>query len=147
MTSLPHVQQLNETAKNSIEHFVAVADIVLNASEQLVGLNIEAARNACELASTKVAALASAENKDLLSSHVAAQGETFEKAAAYLRNVNEICVKTQAEVAELNARHAGEFAQTVQSLYDSIAKFAPVGAFDFASLAQAKPTNKASKSA
>lgn len=146
MTSLPHVQQLNETAKNSIEHFVAVADIVLNASEQLVGLNIDAARSACELASTKAAALASADIKDQFSNHVAGQGETFEKAAAYLRNVNEICVKTNAEVAELNARHAGEFAQSVQSLFESIAKFAPVGAFDFASLVPAKST-KASKSA
>lgn len=145
MTSMPSVQQITDTANTSIQHFVALADIVLNASEQLVGLNIDAARSACELASTSVAPLTSNDIKEQISSRVAASGEGFEKAANYLRSVNEICAKTQADVVELNTRRAGEYAQSVQSLLDSVAKFAPVGAFDFS--AEAKPAKTSRKSA
>ncbi|TAH45254.1 MAG: phasin family protein [Betaproteobacteria bacterium] len=145
MTSLSSVQQITDTANTSIQHFVALADIVLNASEQLVGLNLDAARTACELASATAAPLTSDDIKEQISSRVAASGEGFEKAANYLRSVNEICVRTQADVAELAAKHAGEYAQSVQSLFDSVAKFAPVGAFDFS--AQAKPAKTTRKSA
>lgn len=140
MNSLPSVQQMAETANTSIQHFVALADIVLNASEQLIGLNIEAARSACEFASSNTAPLTGEDIKDQLSSCVAASGEGFEKAASYLRSVNEICAKTQADVAEVNARHASEYAQSVQSLLDSVTKLAPVGAFDFSSASKTAKT-------
>lgn len=141
MNSLPSVQQLADTANTSIQHFVALADIVLNASEQLMGLNIEAARSACEFASTNVVAPLTGEDvKDQLSNRVAASGEGFEKAASYLRSVNEICARTQADVAEVNARHASEYAQSVQSLLDTVTKLAPVGGFDFSAASKAAKT-------
>lgn len=145
---MPSVQQLTETVTetthSSIEHFVALADIVLNASEQLAALNINAARSACEFASENAVPLTGEDVKEQLSSRVAASGQGFEKAADYLRNVNEICAKTQATFAELNAKQAGEFAQSVQSLFDTVAKLAPIGAFDFsAQKAPAKPARKA----
>ncbi|ATE59338.1 phasin family protein [Thauera sinica] len=145
MTSMPSVQQIADTANTSIQHFVALADIVLNASEQLVGLNIDAARSACEFASSNAVPLTAEDIKEQISSRVAASGQGFEKAANYLRSVNEICAKTHADVVELNARHAGEYAQSVQSLFDSVAKLAPAGTFDFSAPAQpAKTTTRKS---
>lgn len=135
MTSLPSVQPFTDTANTGIQHFVALADIVLNASEQLVGLNIDAARSACEFASNTAAPLHGKDIQEQISSRVAASGEGFEKAASYLRSVNEIYARTQADVIELNAKHAGDYAQSIQSLFDSVAKLAPAGAFDFAAAA------------
>lgn len=145
MTSMSSVQHFTETAHSSIEHFVALADIVLNASEQLAALNINAARSACEFASAQVVPLTGEDVKEQISSRVAASGQGFEKAADYLRNVSEVCAKTQATVAELNVKQAGEFAQSMQTLVEKVAKSAPLGAFDFAAnqTAPAKSGRKA----
>lgn len=141
------VQHFTETANSSIEHFVALADIVLNASEQLAALNINAARSACEFASAQVVVpLTGADVKEQISSRVAASGQGFEKAADYLRNVSEVCAKTQATVAELNVKQAGEFAQSMQTLVEKVAKSAPLGAFDFAA-SQTAPAKSGRKAA
>jgi hypothetical protein len=142
---MPSFQHVTETANASIDHFVALADIVLNASEELAALNINAARSACEFASAQAVPLTGEDVKEQISSRVAASGQGFEKAADYLRSVSEICAKTQATVTELSVKQAGEFAQSVQTMVEKVAKSAPIGAFDFAAskTTSTKPGRKA----
>ncbi len=143
MNSHPAVQKLTDTANASVQTFLSLADIVLNASERLVALNVDAARSAVAFASANATPVASTDLEAQFSSCVAAHGKGIDQAAEYLRNVNEICVQTQADVAELSARHLSEIGESVQSLFDNAPTLSSVGGLDLVS--QAKGAAKASK--
>ncbi len=143
MNSHPAVQKLTDTANASVQTFLSLADIVLNASERLVALNVDAARSAVAFASANATPVASTDLEAQFSSCVAAHGKGIDQAAEYLRNVNEICVQTQADVAELSARHLSEIGESVQSLFDNAPTLSSVGGLDLVS--QAKSAAKASK--
>ncbi|ENO85832.1 phasin family protein [Thauera linaloolentis] len=133
MTSHPSMQKLAATANSSLQTFQSLADIVLNASEQLLSLNVEAARSLCAYASAQSLPASGEEFRSQFASRIAAQNEGFEQASEYLRNVNEICLRTQSEVAEISTRHINEVSSSVQSLFNEVARLAPVAALEAAS--------------
>lgn len=145
MTTHPAVQNLTDTANTSVQTFLSLADIVINASERLVALNVEAARSAVAFASANATPVASTDLQAQFSSCVAAHGKGIDQAAEYLRNVNEICVQTQADVAEVSAKHLNEISESVQSLFENVPTLGSVGSFDL--VAQAPVATKASKKA
>jgi len=124
------MQKLAATANSSLQTFQSLADIVLNASEQLLSLNVEAARSLCAYASAQTLPSNGEEFRSQFASRVAAQSEGFEQASEYLRNVNEICLRTQSEVAEISTRHISEVSNSMQSLFDEVSKLAPVAALE-----------------
>jgi len=140
MNTLPSVQKMSQAAAENMQAFQSYADIVLNASERLVSLNIEAARTACSFASSNVPALGD-DVRDQLTSRMEVQSKGLEQAADYFRNVNDLCVKTQSEIADLNTRRMNEVTESVQGLLDSFAKSAPNGAADIVSAMKTAMSN------
>lgn len=145
MNTHPSVQKLTETANVGIQTFQSFAEIVLNASEQLVSLNLDAARSLCSYASTQTVPLTGEELRSQFASRVAAHGQNIERATEYLRNVSDICVKTQADVAELGAKQLSELSDSVQSLFHEVAKLTPVNPLEVIAVpaSAARPARKA----
>lgn len=144
MTSHPSVQKFAETANAGIQAFQSFAEIVLNASEQLVSLNLDAARSLCSYASSQTLPLTAEEMRSQFAGRVAAQSQNVERATEYLRNVSDICAKTQADVAELGAKHLSELSDSVQSLFHEVAKLTPVNPLEVVAVpAATRPARKA----
>ena len=71
------------------------------------------------------------------------QSKGLEQATEYFRNVNDLCIKTQSEVSELNTRHLNQITESVQSLLDNFAKSGPTGTADFVSAMKTAMSNAA----
>lgn len=122
----PTAQKFAETAQSSIQMFQQLADVVLNASEQMASLNLEAARSMCAYASTQAALPVKSDLQANLADRAEAHSASFERATEYLRNVSDICLRTQSEMAELGARHFNEVNQSMQSLFGEMARINPL---------------------
>lgn len=133
MNSLPSVQNLTDAANANIQTFQSLADIVLNATQRLTTINMEAARSAFALASANSAPLFSDGLREQITGRVTAQGQGIEQAADYLRNVNDVFLKTQADVAQLSAKRLGESTEMLHALLDNVAKVGPAGTPDMVS--------------
>lgn len=143
MNTHPSMQRFAATAQSSLQTFQSLADIVLDASEQLVALNVGAARSLCAFASAQSVPVSGEALHDQLAERVSAQNQGFEQAAEYLRNVNEICLRTQSEVAEISTRHLNEVSSSMQSLFSDVAKLAPVAGLDMISTPATRAARKA----
>jgi phasin protein len=141
MNTLSSVQKLTQVASGNIEAFESFAQIMLNASERLVALNLDSARSMCHLAASSAAPLGGNDMRDQFANRMNEQGKTLEQAAAYVRNVNELCIKTQNEVADLNTRRLNEVSQGMQELLDGIAKSGPAGAADIVAAIKSAMSN------
>jgi len=130
MNTLPSVQSLTDAANANIMTFQSFADIVLNASERLTTLNIDAARSVFAFASANAGPLIGEGLRDQIASRVGAQGQGLEKAAEYVRKVNEVLVKTQADVTQLSAKRMSEATDSLHSMLDTMAKSGPAGTAD-----------------
>lgn len=131
MNTLPSVQKLTQAASGNIEAFESFADIVLSASERLVALNLDSARSLCHLAAANAAPLVGNDVREQFANRIGEQSKTLEQVGAYFRNVNDVLIKTQTEVGELNSRRLNEVSEGVQELLDSVAKSGPAGSADF----------------
>lgn len=140
MNTLPSVQKMTQAAAENMQMFQSYADIMLNASERLVSLNIEAARAACSFASSNVP-VSGDDFRDQLASRMDIQSKGLEQAAEYFRHVNDLCIKAQSEVAELNARRLSQITESVQVLLDNLAKSGPTGTADFISAMKTAMSN------
>ncbi|MDT3671173.1 MAG: phasin family protein [Aromatoleum sp.] len=140
MNTLPSVQKLTQTAAENMQMFQSYADIMLNASERLVSLNIEAARMACSLASSNVPVSAD-DFRAQLASRADVQSEALEQATKYFRDVNDLCIQTQSEVSELNTRRLNQITESVQALLDNVARSGPTGTADFVSAMKTAMSN------
>ena len=145
MPTQPSMQKLASTANAGLETFQSLADIVLNASEQLLALNVDAARSWCALASTHTLPANGEELREHFTKRIATHNQSFEQAAEYLRNVNEVCLRTQSDVAEISTRHLNQITSSMQSLFGEAAKLTPTTALDM--LSAAAPSRTARKAA
>ncbi len=142
MNTLPSVQKMTQAAADNMQMFQSYADIMLNASERLVSLNIEAARAACSLASSNVP-VSGDDFRDQLASRTDMQNKGLEQATDYFRNLNELCIQTQSEVSELNTRRLNQMTESIQAQLDNLAKSGPTGTADFVSAMKTAMSNAA----
>lgn len=120
MTNYPSMQRLTATANSSLQAFQSMAEIMLNASERLAALNVEAARSVCAFAASQKFPANGDELRDRLAGKGNAQDQSLEQAAEYLRNVNEVCLRTQSEFAELSTQHLNEISNSMSSLFGEV---------------------------
>jgi len=130
MNTLPSVQNLTDAANANIVTLQSFAEIVLNASERLTTLNIDAARSLFAFASTSSAPLLGEGLRDQIANRVSMQGQGLEKAAEYVRSVNDVCLKSQADVTQMSAKRMSEMTDSLHALLDSLAKSGPAGSAD-----------------
>ena len=125
MTNQPSMQKLASTANSGLKTFQSLAEIMLSASEQLVALNVDAARSFYAFASTQTMPGNSEELRERLTNGSNTHSQSFEQAAEYLRNVNEVLLRTQSEAAEISTRHLNEMTNSMQTLFGEVAKMTP----------------------
>ena len=130
MNTLPSVQNLTDAANANIGTFQSFAEIVLNASERLTTLNIDAARSLFALASANSAPLFGEGIRDQIAGRMSMQSQGMEKAAEYVRNVNDVLLRSQADVTQLGAKRMNEMTESLHAMLDSLAKTGPAGSAD-----------------
>ncbi|MCK9986393.1 MAG: hypothetical protein AzoDbin1_02865 [Azoarcus sp.] len=131
MNNLVNTQKLAKAANGNIEAFQSLADTILNATERLMALNIDAARSACACVSVSAAPLVEGDMREQFSSRLAAQNKSLEQAADYFRNVNELFIQTQGEIAAFGTRQFDEAARGLGEFVEHFAHTAPAGTNDF----------------
>lgn len=143
----PAAQKFANTAKSGIQAFQEMADVVFNASEQIVNLNLEAARSMCAFASSQAAPMTKPDLQANLADRAQAHNDGIERATQYLRNVSDVYLRTQTEMAEVSARHFNEVNESMQSLFGEVARMAPLtGTQLFALPAFAAPAKRSTTS-
>jgi len=145
MTNPPSMQNFANTANSSLKTFQSLAEIMLSASEQLVALNVDAARSFCAFAASQTLPTNTEELRDRVTGKGNTQNQGFEQASEYLRNVNEVCLRAQSEVAEISTRHLNEFSNSMSSLLGEVAKMTPATALG--KLSAAEPVQEKRKAA
>lgn len=131
MTVQPSMQTYIDAANANLETLESLADIAFNASEQLLALNLDAVRSLCQFVSANAQPPVLGEDpREQLAGRFDAQGQGVDQATVYVRNINDLCLKVQSEVAELNARRLAQLSETMISAFDALAKTAPAGGAD-----------------
>ena len=129
MNTLVSPQKLTSTATGNISAFQSIADIVLNASGQLMALNFDAARNFCAQASAAVPVI-EGELREQVSSRMGSQAKSIEQTVEYFTSVNGLLVRTQGELADFGVRQINDASHNIGETLDQLANSAPAGATD-----------------
>lgn len=131
MNASVSAQNLAKTANGNIEAFQSLADIVFSASERLIALNLDAARNACAYISANAAPVLEGDLREQIASRMGVHGKSLEQAAEYFRSVNDLFVQTQGDIAAFGTQQLDQTSQGFGEFLDNVAKSAPAGGSDF----------------
>jgi len=148
ITGIPLINDLEPNMSNneSNEHFLAANKTVIDAmtsatrailaaTENLVALNFETAREAFDASAENAQALLSSKNPQEATALQSALGKTaVEKAAAYSRGVYEVSTKAASELGSLFQSQLEALTKVSQEITQKAAKASPFGA-DFAQAA------------
>lgn len=119
----PLHERFTEVVTANGDAFNAIVEITLNTAEQMFALNMNTVRS--YKAGAKVV------NGGSLFEQLTAQSgsaaRSLELASDYLRSASSICIKSQAEIGQINIERANELAQSFGSLLDTMARSGPVG--------------------
>lgn len=121
------LQKLTDAVNANLQTYLSFAEIILNSSERLSSLNLEASRSAFQQFSASVAPLSGDGIGEQITARINDQGRNLEQAVGYLRNVGEVYAQTQSELAELGSRRVAELTEELQALLDKTTKSAPAG--------------------
>ena len=122
------VEQLVRTQKSNIETLFGLTGKAFEGAEQLVGLNIQAAKSAfSEGAQTSKAALSVKDPQELVALQSNLLQPAAEKALAYTRAVYEIAASTGAELTRVVEATTTEAQAKFMALVDAAVKNAPAG--------------------
>lgn len=141
MNTFASAHKLAKAANGNIEAFQSFADIVFSATERLMALNIDAARSACACLSANAAPVVEGELREQFASRMNAQGKSLEQAAEYVRNVNELFIQTQVDIAAFGTRQFDEAASGLGEFMENFAHNAPAGTNDFVNAVKTAMTN------
>jgi len=131
MNAFASVQKLAKAANSNVEAFQSLADIVFGASERLIALNLDAARNLCAYASATAVPVFEGDLHEQLASRMGVQSKSLEQAAEYFRSVNDLTIQTQGDIAAFGTQQLGEMSRGFSEFLDNVAKSAPAGSSDF----------------
>lgn len=127
-------EQIAAANKANLDALVGFAQQAFKGIEQLVELNMAAARATLDDASDKAkAALSAKDPQELMSLQASMLQPAQEKAVAYGKQVADIAAATQAEVTKLAEAQVAQAQAQFQSLVEAAAKNAPAGSESFVS--------------
>lgn len=127
MNTISYMQKASEAAAANGNAFKAMLDISLNATQKLLELNGELVRS---LATND----GEAAHEFDFSNQVGLHTQRLERTSAYLRDVSDICLSTQSEIAKLNAEQAANLLQAITIQLDTLAKTDPLDAAGFSEM-------------
>lgn len=117
MNPLSYFQKVAEVACDNGDVAKAICDVSLNATQQLLALNGDFVRT---LACANVPAA-----QPNLHDQTTLYAQGFERASEYFRNVTELCAKTHAEIATVNAQRAAEITHALAAQVDDLFQGSP----------------------
>jgi phasin family protein len=121
-------EQIAATNKANLDALVALSQQAFKGIEQLVELNMQAARSALEESADKArAALSATDPQSLLAVQSSLLQPASEKAVAYGKQVADIAAATQAEVTKLAEAQVAQAQAQLSALVEAAAKNAPAG--------------------
>jgi len=122
------IEQIVNSQKTHLETSFGLAGTFFEGFQQLMDLNMEAAKSALsEAAQTSQAVLSVKDPQDLVALQATLLQPVAEKAAAYTRSVYEIAASTGAEVTRVVEATTAEAQARVVAIIDTAVKNAPAG--------------------
>jgi phasin family protein len=122
------VEQIVNSQKTNLETSFGLAGTFFEGVQQLMDLNMEAAKSALsEAAQTAQAALSIKDPQELVALQATLLQPMAEKAAAYTRSVYEIAATTGAEVTRVVEATTAEAQARLVAIIDTAIKNAPAG--------------------
>lgn len=125
-TTPEHITEFN---KSAIEAALGFAKISFDATERLIGLNLEASKEAFAEATKNAKTLVEVKDvQDLVNLRSKFSESGVEKAMEYGRSVYEVTQAAQQQVSALVEAHTGELNKNVAATIEKAVKSAPAGA-------------------
>lgn len=131
MNAYVSAQNLASTTQKNIQAFQSLAELMLGATEQVLALNLDAARKVCNGLAATAEPLVSNDPQALLNARVNAQALAVEQGAAYVRNLTELSLRVQNELASFGTERIGDASRAFCELCDKFAHAGPQGSDDF----------------
>lgn len=131
MNAFVSVQTLASTTHGNIQAFQSLAEIMLGATEQALAINLDTARKLCSGLSAAAEPLAHSDVQGQFAAPINAQTQAFEQTAAYVRNLAELSLRVQNDLAGFGTERFAEATRGFCELCDKLAHAAPQGSGDF----------------
>lgn len=121
-------EQFVQFGKSSIEAALSLANITLQSTERLVGLQIKTAKEALDESIKSAQALTDVKNvQDLLSLQSTSAQPNLEKAVAYSRSLYEVAAETQTQISKVFEERMSKVSGELVAAMDKAVKTAPAG--------------------
>lgn len=131
MNAFAPAQTLTSATQGNIQAFQSLAEIVLGATEQALAINLDAARKLCTGLAAAAEPLAINDVQGQLTERINAQSRAFEQSAAYVRNLAELSLRVQNDLAGFGTERFAEATRSFCELCDKLAHAAPQGSNEF----------------
>lgn len=141
MHNFANAQKLAKTVQGNLDAFQNFADIMFGASEQLIALNLDAARKACTWLSASASPLTTGDLREQFAARADAQGKSLEQAADYIRNFNELFIRTQGDIAAFGTQQIEQASHVAGEIIEQLARSAPGETGDFLTAMKAAMSN------
>ncbi len=125
MSTRPIPPQFANAAHSSLEAFQDLADIMLNASEQMLNLHLELAREMCDQVSSHPLPTDPQDFGKQIQRSLSTQQNSLSQASKYLHQLQQIYFSTQAELGGLNSRSFHDFGEAMQTMFTEMSKIGP----------------------
>jgi len=127
MNSISYIEKASEAATANGEAFKSMFEISLGATQKLFELNGELVRSFVQRDGSSSGDFDFRNQIDLHKRHL-------ERTSEYLRDINDICLSTQAEITKLNTQRADIVMKTLSTQLDELAKTNPLDATGFSEM-------------
>lgn len=131
MNAYVSAQTLASATHGNMQAFQSLAEIMLGATEQALAINLEAARKLCNGISAVAEPLAVNDLQSQFTARINAQSRAFEQTTAYMRDLAELTLRLQNELAGFGTDRLAEATRDFCELCDKLAHTAPQGSNDF----------------
>lgn len=121
MNSISYMQKATEVAAANGQVFKSMFDVTVTAMQRLATLNGDLVRSV-----TRDGALPTPGQDARERLH--AYSVRIEEAGEYMRECNDLCIKTQTEVARLQLQRVGDVVQALTTQFEELARINPMDA-------------------
>ncbi len=121
-------EQLAALSKAQVENAMRLASVALHGLEQVISLQLDAAKDAVAESATGIRALAAAKDpKDVAEVQQRFVAPNLARAQSYAREMYGVATQLRQEIDEVVSRQVDEFNKSVVAALEQVAKAAPNG--------------------
>lgn len=121
-------EQFMQFGKSSLEAALSLANITLQSTERLVGLQMKTVKEALDESIKSAKALSDVKNvQDLMSLQSSAAQPSLDKVVAYSKSVYEVAAETQNQISKVLEDRMSKVSGEIVAAMDKAVKTAPAG--------------------